>query len=114
MPVQARDSPALMAGFLCDYDKAAELIPGNEIYPLKYFNGKAIFMVTVIEYRVTSIGKYIEYSIAIACTRGSKPAPRMLPAIFRQHYHTGQLYLTCLLVLKYQSKAEKVSGGCLA
>ena len=93
MPVQAQDSPALMAGFLCDYDKAAELLPGNEIYPLKYFNGKAIFMVTVIDYRVTSIGKYIEYSIAIACTRGSKPAPRMLPAIFRQHYHTGQFIL---------------------
>jgi len=28
--------------------------------------------------------------IAIACTHGLKPAPRLLPAIFMQHYGTGQ------------------------
>ena len=93
MPVQAKNSPALMAGFFCDYNKAAELCPGNEIHPLKYLNGKAIFMVTVIDYRDTSIGKYIEYSIAIACTRGSKPAPAMLPVVFMDYYHTGQYIL---------------------
>ncbi len=93
MPVQAKNSPALMAGFFCDYKKAAELLPGNELHPVRYINGKAIFMVTVIDYRDTSIGKYIEYSIAVACTRGSSPAPRMLPAIFMKHYHTGQFIL---------------------
>lgn len=93
LPVQARNSPALMAGFFCDYKKAAELLPGNEIHPVRYFNGKAIFMVTVIDYRETSIGKYIEYSIAIACTRGPRPAPKMLPVILMKHYHTGQFIL---------------------
>ncbi|NEU09159.1 acetoacetate decarboxylase family protein [Flavihumibacter sp. R14] len=93
LPVQARNSPALMAGFFCDYDKAAALLPGNEIHPVRYLNGKAIFMVTVIDYRETSIGKYIEYSIAIACTRGRSPAPKMLPVIFMKHYHTGQFIL---------------------
>ena len=38
-------------------------------------------MITVIDYRVTDIGKYIEFSIAIACTHGRKPAPPILPAL---------------------------------
>jgi len=37
----------------------------------------------VIDYRKTDIGSYIEYSLAIACTKGARPAPRLLPAIFR-------------------------------
>jgi hypothetical protein len=47
MPVQCRHSPALMAGFFCDYSKARELLPGNQLHPFKYLNGKAVFMVTV-------------------------------------------------------------------
>lgn len=93
LPVQATQSPALMAGFFCDYQKAKALLPGNELHPMKYFNGKAIFMVTVIDYRITSIGKYIEYSLALACTRGSRPAPRVLPAILMKTYKTGQFIL---------------------
>ena len=75
MPVSARNSPALMAGFSCDWEKANALLPGNEIHALKLPNGRATLLITVIDYRETSIGKYIEYSIAIGCTRGSKPAP---------------------------------------
>jgi len=93
LPVATENSPALMAAFLCDYEKAAKLMPGNELYPVKYFNGKAIFMVTVINYLHTNIGKYIEYSMALACTRGAKPAPRILPALFMKYYHTGQYIL---------------------
>lgn len=93
MPVEARHSPALMAGFFCDYQKANDLLPGNELHPVKYTNGKAIFIVTVIDYRQTSIGKYIEYSIALACTRGSRPAPALLPAVFMGLYKTGQFIL---------------------
>ncbi len=76
MPVSARNSPALMAGFSCDREKANALLPGNEIHALKLPNGKATLLITVINYVDTSIGKYIEYSIAIGCTHGSKPAPR--------------------------------------
>jgi hypothetical protein len=93
MPVATENSPALMAAFLCNYDKANALLPGNELHAVKYHNGKAIFMVTVINYLHTNIGKYIEYSIGIACTRGAKPAPRMLPALFTSHYNTGQYIL---------------------
>ena len=93
LPVAAEHSPALMAGFFCDYEKARALMPGSELHPMKYINGKAIFMVTVIDYRETTIGKYIEYSLAIACTRGRKPAPPLLPALFMKSFGTGQFIL---------------------
>jgi hypothetical protein len=93
MPIQAKNCPAFMAGFFCDYEQARKLLPGNELHPLKFINGKAIFMVTVVNYVDTSIGKYIEYSMALACTKGKKPAPAMLPALFMKAYGTGQFIL---------------------
>jgi hypothetical protein len=47
-------------------------------------------VITVVNYQITNIGQYIEYSIAIACTHGAKRAPRLLPALFRSWYDTGQ------------------------
>src|ERR1043165_3075888 len=93
LPVQAINTPAFMAGFFCDYDKARAFLPGNELHPFKFINGKAVFMVTVVNYIDTTIGKYIEYSIALACTHGRKPAPAMLPALFMKAYGTGQFIL---------------------
>lgn len=89
LPVHSEDSPALMAAFPIDLEKAAALLPGNELHPLRLWN-KGLLVVTVIDYRTTNIGKYIEFSIAIACTHGAKPAPRLLPALFMKHYGTGQ------------------------
>ncbi len=89
MPVYCKDSPALFAVFRINADKAAKLIPGNEIHPFRLWN-KGLLVVSVIDYLNTNIGRYIEFSIAIACTQGSRPAPRLLPAIFMGHYGTGQ------------------------
>src|SRR4051812_47218921 len=93
LPVQAKNTPAFMAGFACNYDKARQLLPGNELYPLKLPNGKAVFMTTVVNYVDTTIGKYIEYSLALACTRGKKQSPAMLPALLMKTYGTGQFIL---------------------
>lgn len=93
LPIQAQNTPALMAAFFCDYEKSKALMPGNELHPFRYMNGKAVFVVTVVNYLETTIGKYIEYSIALACTHGRKPAPRMLPAVFMKSYGTGQFIL---------------------
>ncbi|MDZ7606282.1 MAG: acetoacetate decarboxylase family protein [Cyclobacteriaceae bacterium] len=93
MPVSAKNSPALMAGFSCDWEKANALLPGNEIHALKLPNGRGALLITVINYLETSIGKYIEYSIAIGCTRGSKPAPPILNALMMKTYGTGQYIL---------------------
>ena len=89
MPVYCRKSPALFAVFTINAEKARKLIPGNEIHPLRLWN-KALLVVSVIDYLDTNIGRYIEFSIAIACTHGRKRAPRLLPAILQGPYGTGQ------------------------
>jgi len=106
MPVSARNSPALMAGFTCDWEKANALLPGNVFHALRLPNGKATLLITVINYLDTSIGKYIEYSIAIGCTHGPKPAPRILNAMMLKTYGTGQ-YILDLPV----SSEVSVKGG---
>ena len=62
MRVSPKNSPALMAGFSCDWGKANALLPGNEIHAMKLPNGKAALLITVINYLDTSIrqgGKFI-------------------------------------------------------
>ena len=111
LPVNAQQSPALMAGFLCDYEKAKTLLPGNELHPVKAFGGKAVFVVTVIDYRHTTIGKYIEYSIALAVTRGSKPAPALLPAVMMKTFKTGQFILDLPVSTEISVKGGKGIWG---
>lgn len=89
LPVNSFKSPALMAAFSIDADKAAALMPGNELHPFRLWN-RGLLVITVVNYVETNIGKYIEYSIAIACTHGSKPAPRLLPGMFMKTFGTGQ------------------------
>ena len=89
LPINSEQTPALMAGFPINPDKAKKLIPGNEVHPFRLWS-KGLLIVTVVDYRITDIGKYIEFSIAIACTHGPKHAPRLLPGIFLKHYGTGQ------------------------
>jgi hypothetical protein len=67
MPVNSEDSPALMAGFTCDYVRARRLLPGREVSLIRLPRNRALLLVTVIDYRTTDIGKYVEYSIAFAC-----------------------------------------------
>jgi len=67
LPVNSSDTPAMIAAFPIDADRAAELLPGNELHPIRLPGGRGLLIVTVIDYKVTDIGKYIEYSIAIGC-----------------------------------------------
>ena len=89
MPVKCINSPVLMAIFTIDAEKAAKLMPGNELYPFRLWK-RGLLVITVVDYLKTNIGKYIEFSIAIACTHGARPAPRLWPAIFQKHYGLGQ------------------------
>ena len=89
LPVRSEQTPALMAAFSIDPDAAARLLPGNELHPLRVWR-KALLVVTVVNYQITNIGKYIEFSIAIACTHGRRPAPRVLPLLMQKTYGTGQ------------------------
>jgi len=105
LPVSGTRSPALMAMFTIDLDEATRLMPGNEIHPFRLWN-KAVLIITVVDYRVTVIGKYVEFSVAIACTHGPKPAPPLLPALLMGRYGTGQ-YVHDLPV----SSEVSVKGG---
>lgn len=105
LPVLAKDSPALMVGFPIDAEKAKKFLPQAGIHPYRLWN-KGLLLITVIDYRNTTIGKYIEYSIAIACTHGAKPAPRLIPGLFTRFFGTGQ-YVIDLPV----SSEISVKGG---
>lgn len=90
LPVDSRDTPALMAAFPISAARAAELLPGTDVHPLRLGGDRALLVITVVDYRVTDIGKYIEFSIAIACTHGPRAAPALVPALLRGRYGTGQ------------------------
>ena len=70
LPVDSRDTPALMAAFPISASAAAELIPGEEVRPLRLGGDTGVLVVTVINYITTDIGSYIEFSLAIACLHG--------------------------------------------
>src|SRR5690606_7863388 len=105
LPVASSASPALMAAFPINADRARKLLPGNELHPMRLF-GRGVLLIAVIDYRQTNIGKYIEYSIGIGCTRGHRPAILPLAALFRRRYGFGQ-YVIDLPV----SSEISVKGG---
>jgi len=73
MPVNSSDTPALIAAFTIDADAAAALLPGNELHPVRLpKGGRGLLILTIIDYKVTDIGRYIEYSIGIACLHGTR------------------------------------------
>ena len=110
LPVNSESTPALMAAFPVNFERAAALMPGNEVHPFRW-GRKALLVVTVVDYRITDIGRYIEYSIAIACTHGEKPAPRVLPMLFRNHYGTGQFVVDLPVSTEISVKGGKGIWG---
>ena len=104
LPVSAVNSPALMAVFPINAEKAKAFLP-KSVQPFRLWED-GLLVVTVIDYRETPIGKYIEYSIGIACTHGAKPAPRLIPGLFTNLFKTGQ-YVIDLPV----SSEISVKGG---
>jgi acetoacetate decarboxylase len=89
LPVASQRSPALMAAFPINADRAQALLPGNELHLLRW-GKRAFLVVTVIDYRHTNIGKYIEYSVGIGCTRGQRRVLLPLAMVFRKTFGTGQ------------------------
>jgi len=78
-----------MAAFPINWKKARALIPPGDVHPFRLWD-RGLLVVTVIDYRDTDIGAYIEYSLAIACTKGAAPATRLLPGILMRFFGTGQ------------------------
>ncbi len=105
MPVNSDDSPVLMAAFPINKRAAAAILPGTELRPFS-LGGKGLLVVTVVNYKSTDIGKYIEYSLAIAVTHGARPVPPLLPLLFQKTFRLGQ-YVVDLPV----STEVSVKGG---
>ncbi len=111
LPVNSEDTPSLMAIFPIDARRAAELIPGDEVHPLRLWGDRGALVVTVVNYEVTDIGRYVEFSIAIACTHGERPAPRLVPALLTGHYGTGQYVLDLPVSTEISVKGGKGIWG---
>jgi hypothetical protein len=111
MPVNSKHSPALMCAFSIDRRAAQKLMPGNEVHPLKMPGGRSLLIVTVIDYRETDIGKYIEYSIAIACTHGRRPVPLLFAGLFRRFARTGQFVVDLPVSTEVSVKGGKGIWG---
>ncbi|WP_224995718.1 acetoacetate decarboxylase family protein [Cesiribacter sp. SM1] len=111
LPINSDDAAVIMAAFPASYERAKALFPGNELHPMRLLDGKAVFVVTVVDYRITDIGKYIEYSIALACTHGPKPAPRLVPAMLMNTYKTGQYILDLPVSTEISVKGGKGIWG---
>ncbi len=56
LPVDSRDTPALMAAFPISAARAAELIPGDEVHPLRLGGDIGLLVVTVVDYRTPTSG----------------------------------------------------------
>jgi hypothetical protein len=110
MPVDSHHTPALMTAFSIDADRARALIPGAEVHPFRLWD-RGVLVVTVVNYQITDIGKYIEFSVAIACTFGAAPAPPILPLLFRGHYGTGQFVVDLPVSTEISVKGGKGIWG---
>src|SRR5688572_6538140 len=78
MPVASRSSPTIFALFGIDADAARSLLPGRELHPLRIWK-RGVLALQVVNYLDTTIGHYVEFCVGILCTRGPRPAPRLLP-----------------------------------
>jgi hypothetical protein len=105
MPVGARQSPAIFAAFTIDPDAAAAILPGQELHPARILR-RGILVVTVVDYMDTTIGRYIEFCIGIAVTRGRSPAIPLLPMLLQPLFGTA-VYIYDLPV----STEISVKGG---
>jgi Acetoacetate decarboxylase (ADC) len=111
LPINCEQSPVLFAVFPINADKAQKLMPGNEMHAFRIWGDKGLLVITVVDYRVTDIGKYIEFSIAIACTNGPKQAPALLPALFMKSYGVGQFVLDLPVSTEISVKGGKGVWG---
>ena len=107
VPVNS-DHCRLMAASRSTRD-AAVLLPGNE--STRWLWHRAMLLITVINYELTDIGKYIEFSIGIACTRGSRPAPPLLPFPLRRAFGFGQYVLDLPVAPEISVKGGKGIWG---
>jgi hypothetical protein len=111
LPVAAHHSPTLMAAFAIDATRAQSFLPGRELHPLRLPGGRGLLLITVVDYTSTNIGKYIEFSIAIAVTHGINAAPPVLPLLLRRRFDMGQYVIDLPVSTEISVKGGKGIWG---
>jgi Acetoacetate decarboxylase (ADC) len=104
LPVRSFRMQALMAAFPVDTEEARKLLPPS-VSPVRLWN-RTLLVITVVNYQETSIGKYIEYSVALTAAHRDSDPPRLLPLVLSGPFSFGQ-YVVDLPV----STEISVKGG---
>jgi hypothetical protein len=109
LPVRSFRMQALMAAFPVDTEQARALLPPS-VTPVRLWN-KTLLVITVVNYQDTSIGKYIEYSVALSCARRDDEPPRLLPLLLPGPFRFGQYVLDLPVSTEVSVKGGKGIWG---
>jgi acetoacetate decarboxylase len=80
LPLLYEDGTALLSFFHVEHDRAAEVLAGTSLAPVRFARGTAIAAVIACEHRVTSVGPHRELGTALAVVPRTVRAP-MLPLL---------------------------------
>jgi len=75
LPIRYFDVQCLVATFLTDLDRAAELLKGSALVAVSQEDGTAVVVVYCIEYRITDIGPYNEVGLTVLAGGPGDPVP---------------------------------------
>jgi hypothetical protein len=75
LPIRYFDVQCLVATFLTDLDRAAELLRDTGLQAVSQEDGKAVVLLYCIEYRNTDIGSYNEVGLTVLATAPGDPIP---------------------------------------
>ena len=75
LPIRYFDVQCLVASFLTDLDRAAELLKGTGLLAVSQEDGKAVVVLYCIEYRITDIGPYNEVGLSVVAAAPGDPIP---------------------------------------
>lgn len=75
LPIRYFDVQCLVATFLAEPDRAAELLRGTGLQAISQEDGKAVVALYCIEYRKTDIGPYNEVGLTVLALAPGDPIP---------------------------------------
>jgi Acetoacetate decarboxylase (ADC) len=75
LPIRYFDVQCLVAAFLTEFDRAAQLLQGTGLQAVAQEDGKAVLVLYFIEYRKTDIGPYNEVGLTVLARAPGDPIP---------------------------------------
>jgi hypothetical protein len=75
LPIRYFDVQCLVAAFLTELDRAAQLLQGTPLQAVAQADGKAVLVLYFIEYRKTDIGPYNEVGLTVLAQAPGDPVP---------------------------------------